>query len=136
IDLLESGKSVISTAAYHNVAMPNWFTRARSPTARLREIARTPGAASRAWERYALWVVQMMTSFRVLDPITDPLLRPFADRQVPARATAARLLQACWTGHSSLHGTGVHPTFIVERLLMRMCYALSHVSHIRFVEAF
>jgi hypothetical protein len=50
--LLESGKNVVSTAAYHNVAMPNWFNRARSPTARLREIAstaprRAPGSAGR-----------------------------------------------------------------------------------------
>lgn len=136
IDLLESGKSVISTAAYHDVAMPNWFTQARSPTARLREIARTPGAASRAWERGALWGVRMLTSFPVFDPITDLVLRPFADRRVPARATPARLLQACRMGQSALHGTGVHPTFMVERLLMRMCSALSRVSHIRFVEAF
>lgn len=136
IDLLESGKSVISTAAYHNVAMPNWFTTARSPTARLREIARTRGAATRVWERGALWGVRLLTSFRAFDPITDLVLRPFADRRVPARATPARLLQACRTGHSSLHGTGVHPTFMVERLLMRMCGALSRVSHIGFVEAF
>lgn len=136
IDLLESGKSVVSTAAYHDVAMPNWFNRARSPTARLREIARTPGAAARTWERWALALVRALTSIRALDPITDLLLRPVADRRVPARASAARLLQACRTGNSALHGTGVHPTFMVERQLMRMCHALSRVSHIRFVEAF
>lgn len=136
IDLLESGKSVISTAAYHNVAMSNWFTKARSPTARLREIARTPGAASHAWERGALWGVRILTSFPVFDPITDLVLRPVADRRVPARATPARLLEACWMGKRSLHGTGVHPTFMVERLLMRMCGVLSRVSHIGFVEAF
>jgi hypothetical protein len=68
--------------------------------------------------------------------MTDLVLRPFAERRVPARASPARLLQACRRGNSSLHGTGVHPTFMVERLLMRMCGALSQVSHIRFVEAF
>lgn len=135
IDLLESGKSVVSTAAYHNVAMPNWFNRARSPTARLREIARTPGAAARAWERWALAVVRALTSIRALDPITDRVLRPFADRRIPARASADRLLEACRKGHSSLHGTGVHPTVMVERQLMRMCRALSRISHIRFAEA-
>ncbi len=135
IDLLESGKSVVSTAAYHDVAMPNWFNRAGSPTARLREIAHTRGAAVHAWERLALWLVRALTAIRALDPITDVLFRPVANRRIPARASAARLLQACKAGNSALHGTGVHPTFMVERLLMRMCRALSKVSHIRFAES-
>ena len=135
IDLLESGKNVVSTAAYHNAAMPNWFNRARTPTARLREIARTPGAAARGWERWALALVRALTSIRALDPITDLVLRPFADRRIPARATSDRLLQACRKGQSSLHGTGVHPTFMVERQLMRVCRSLSRISHIRFAEA-
>jgi 2,4-diaminopentanoate dehydrogenase len=135
IDLLESGKSVVSTAAYHNVAMPNWFNQARSPTSRLREIARTPGAAVRVWERSVLAIARALTSFRSIDPVTDVLLRPLIDRRVPARASADRLLAACRKGRSSLHGTGVHPTFMVERQLMRMCRALSHVSHIHFTEA-
>lgn len=134
IDLLESGKNVISTAAYHNVAMPNWFNQARSPTARLREMA-LMGAAPRAWERGALAIVRAGTAFRALDPVTDLLLRPVADRQVPARASADRLLEACRKGHTSLHGTGVHPTFMVERHLMRVCRSLSRISHIRFAEA-
>lgn len=80
IDLLESGKNVVTTAAYQ-------------------------------------------------------LLRPLADSRFPARATAERLVRACRSGGSSLHGTGVHPTFMVERQLMHLCRTLSSVSHIRFVEA-
>jgi len=135
IALLESGKSVVSTAAYHDVAMRNWFNRARSPTARLRAIANTPGAAARTWERWALALVRAITSVRALDPVTDLVLRPVADRRIPARARADRLIEACQRGRSALHGTGVHPTFMVERLLMRMCRSLSRVSHIRFMEA-
>jgi hypothetical protein len=79
IDLLESGKNVISTASYHNAAMPNWLSATRPP--------------------------------------------------------ASRLLQACRTGGVSLHGTGVHPTFMVERLAMTMTHAVADVTHLRCVEA-
>ncbi|MEE3853136.1 hypothetical protein VZC37_22555 [Gordonia sp. LSe1-13] len=79
IALLESGKNVVSTAAYHNVSMPNWLS---------------------------------------------------AFRRSPEE-----LLQACHTGGATLHGTGVHPTFIVERLAMTMAAGMSSVSHVRSVEA-
>ncbi|MEO9329709.1 hypothetical protein [Gordonia aurantiaca] len=79
IDLLESGKNVVATAAYHNVSMPNWMS--------------------------------------------------------PFRRSPQRLLAACHTGGATLHGTGVHPTFIVERLAMTMAKAMSSVSHVRSVEA-
>lgn len=79
IALLESGKNVVSTAAYHNVSMPNWLS---------------------------------------------------AFRQSPQR-----ILEACHTGGATLHGTGVHPTFIVERLAMTMAAGMSSVSHVRSVEA-
>ncbi|WP_343287381.1 hypothetical protein [Gordonia sp. SID5947] len=79
IALLESGTNVVSTAAYHNVSMPNWLSSFRQPP--------------------------------------------------------ERMLAACHTGGATLHGTGVHPTFIVERLAMTMAGAMSSVSHIRSVEA-
>ncbi|MDH3008638.1 hypothetical protein [Gordonia alkanivorans] len=79
IDLLESGKNVVATAAYHNVSMPNWLS--------------------------------------------------------PFRKSPQRMLEACHTGGATLHGTGVHPTFIVERVAMTMAKAMSSVSHVRSVEA-
>ncbi|ORV45584.1 hypothetical protein AWC02_12930 [Mycolicibacter engbaekii] len=79
IALLESGVNVVSTAAYHNVSMPNW-----------------------------------LSAFR---------------------ATPERLLQACQAGGATLFGTGVHPTFIVERLAMTMAGAMSVTTHVRAVEA-
>lgn len=79
IALLESGKNVVATAAYHNVSMPNWLT--------------------------------------------------------PFRKAPEQLLAACLAGGTTLHGTGVHPTFIVERLAMTMVKALSSVRHVRSVEA-
>lgn len=51
------------------------------------------------------------------------------------RAGAARLLEACRRGSTTLHGTGVHPSFMVERLVLTLCQAFDEVRHIRFVEA-
>ncbi|GAB2828713.1 hypothetical protein GCM10022221_28960 [Actinocorallia aurea] len=79
IALLESGKNVISTASYHNAAMPNWLS---------------------------------------------------ATRPAPSR-----LLEACRAGGATLHGTGVHPTFMVERVAMTMARSMSEVTHVRCVEA-
>lgn len=53
----------------------------------------------------------------------------------PFRQPPERMLAACHTGGATLHGTGVHPTFIVERLALTMAGALSKVTHIRSVEA-
>ncbi|MDI1303007.1 MAG: hypothetical protein PSX71_13970 [bacterium] len=55
-------------------------------------------------------------------PATPPLL-------------ASRMRDACHKGGSSLHGTGLHPGFMVERLVMTLTRALTSVDHIRFVQA-
>lgn len=134
IDILESGKSVVTTAAYHNVAMPNWHNSLRSPTALLRAMTRL-GAVRTQAEARALQVGRALTAVPQLDRVTDPLLRSLADARFPARATPERLAQACRRGGASLHGTGVHPTFMVERQIMHLCRLLPQVAHIRFVEA-
>src|SRR6195952_194483 len=134
IDILESGKSVVTTAAYHNVTLPNWHNSARTPTERLRVISRL-GAARNASERRQLAAIRALTAAPALDWLTNPILASVADKQVPARATPERLLPGWRRGNSSLHGAGVHPTFMVARLMMRMCAALDSVSHVRFVEA-
>lgn len=51
------------------------------------------------------------------------------------RASAERLLEACRAGGTTLHGTGVHPSFMVERLVLTLCQAVDTVRHVRFVEA-
>ncbi|TSD97973.1 hypothetical protein FOV72_04980 [Gordonia rubripertincta] len=53
----------------------------------------------------------------------------------PFRKSPHRMLEACHAGGATLHGTGVHPTFIVERVAMTMARAMSSVSHVRSVEA-
>ena len=44
-------------------------------------------------------------------------------------------MDACRRGNATLHGTGVHPTFMVERLALTMCQLMDEVRHVRFVEA-
>ncbi|MCW2787502.1 MAG: hypothetical protein JWP74_4019 [Marmoricola sp.] len=135
IALLESGKNVVTTAAYHNVAQPNWFNQAQSPTQRLRAVSRIRGAAQSRRAAAGMRVLRPLTAYPLLDKLTDPVLARSADQVLPARATPERLLQACRRGGTSLHGTGVHPTFMVERLVMKLTRALTRVDHIRFVEA-
>lgn len=48
---------------------------------------------------------------------------------------AGRLEKACKAGQSTVHGTGVHPSFMVERLVMTLSGLMLDVEHIRFVEA-
>jgi len=79
IEILESGKNVISTAAYHNTTMQNWVS--------------------------------------------------------GSRPTASRLADACHKGRVSLHGAGVHPSFITERIAVPLAGSLEKVEHMRIVEA-
>jgi 2,4-diaminopentanoate dehydrogenase len=46
-----------------------------------------------------------------------------------------RLEEACRAGGVTVHGTGVHPSFMVERLVITLTGLLLDVEHLRFVEA-
>lgn len=142
IDILESGKNVVTSAAYHNVTMPNWFASARTPTQLLRELSKTHGIAQTDAEAVALELNRLVMgvvhnkAFRpVLVPLLDRLLTSPEKPLVPLRAAPERLHAACIRGGVSLHGTGVHPTFMAERAGMTLAGALAEVSHIRFIEA-
>lgn len=52
-----------------------------------------------------------------------------------SRVAPERLLEACHRGGTTLHGSGVHPSFLVERLVMTMAQLLDSVEHVRFIEA-
>lgn len=135
IELLESGKNVVTTAAYHNLAMPNWHNSATTPMTRLRELSHSNGLWRDDSERRIMQVGRALTRSSRFDRLGNVALKSIADQRFPARATPERILAACRRGNATLHGTGVHPTFMVERQLMRMCQPLSKVDHIRFVES-
>jgi len=56
-------------------------------------------------------------------PVNDATLR------------SSRLHSACVDGGVSLHTTGLHPTFMIERLSMTLARAFSRVEHVRTVQA-
>lgn len=62
----------------------------------------------------------------------SPLARNWASGK---RAPVERLLEACQRGGTTLHGTGVHPTFMVERVVLTLAQLLDEVEYIRFIEA-
>ncbi len=142
IALLESGKNVVTSAAYHNPTMPNWFASARTPTALLNELSHTHGIAQNRAESAALFVNKLMMRLAhsrplkdIAPPLLDRALGPVMDRALPLRASPERLQAACRKGGVSLHGTGVHPTFMAERVGMAMARMLDEVQHMRFIEA-
>ena len=50
-------------------------------------------------------------------------------------ADVARTLQAaCEDGRSSLHGTGIHPSFMLERLATTLTGLLTNVQHVKLTE--
>lgn len=142
VRLLEAGINVITSAAYHNVSMPNWLVSAQTPTALLREAAVTTGMARDRLEQAVfagnarlMPLLEGGTLGRVVPPMLDKLLAPILARRMPLRATPERLIEACRKGNASLHGTGVHPTFMAERVGMSLAGLVDEVRHVRFIEA-
>lgn len=142
IELLESGINVITSAAYHNVTMPNWLVSSQTPTALLREVAATTGMARNRIEEIAFGLnARLMKASQrgplqqLLPRVLDPVLAPVLNRAMPFRATPHKLQAACMRGGSSLHGTGVHPTFMAERIGIQLASLLQEPHHMRFIEA-
>lgn len=140
--LLKAGINIITSAAYHNVSMPNWLVAAQTPTALLREVATTKGMARTRREEIIFGVnAKVMPLFdrspfaRALTPLLDKVLAPAVQKEMPRRATPEKLLAACREGNASLHGTGVHPTFMAERVGMSLAGLVDDVRHMRFIEA-
>jgi hypothetical protein len=55
----------------------------------------------------------------------------FSKQRVPASA----LMDACLKGKASLHGAGVHPSHISERVAMPMARSLTKVDYVRIIES-
>lgn len=142
LELLEAGINVITSAAYHNVSMPNWLASAQTPTALLQEVAQTTGMAKNRAEEIAFAANKRLMPLtqrgilkQIIPPIIDRLLTPAVRRAMPFRATPQGLQNACIKGNASLHGTGVHPTFMAERVGLQLARLLDEPHHMRFVEA-
>lgn len=142
VDLLESGKNVVSAASYHNPSMPTWLSASRSPLSVLRTVAdmKVTGDAFGARLRPALRALRAgmravdSAPARPLRPVLERLAGPIVDRALPRRALGSRLQAACEAGGVSLHGTGLHPGLMVEQLLLRLAGLLDEITEVQFLE--
>lgn len=141
VELLESGINVVTSAAYHNVTMPNWLVSSQTASALLREVADISGMArNRAEELAFAFNARFMKTLAASPlqrglPLLDRVLNPLVKKAMPFRATPQRLQDACQRGGVSLHGTGVHPTFMAERVGLQLAHMVAQPQHVRFVEA-
>ncbi|MCG8438662.1 MAG: hypothetical protein MI751_11300 [Pseudomonadales bacterium] len=142
ITLLEAGINVITSAAYHNVTMPNWLGQSQTPSALLNAVAGTTYMGQNRAEDVLFAVnsavIPKLTQGRLgklVTPLMDRLLDHAVRKAMPYRATAQRLQRACEKGHATLHGTGVHPTFMAERVGMQLAAMVANPRHVRFIEA-
>lgn len=142
LELLESGINVITSAAYHNVTMPNWLVSSQTPSALLNEVADTTGMARNRIEEIAFAFNARMMKFartgpqrKLVPPVLDQLLMPVIKKAMPFRATPKKIQGACHQGGVSLHGTGVHPTFMAERIGIQLASLIQQPQHMRFIEA-
>ncbi|MQY27493.1 hypothetical protein [Nocardia aurantia] len=142
LDLLESGKNVVSAASYHNPAMPTWLSETRSPLEVLRTVSRMRVTGNAFGPQLPTALSALRTLMRVVDsrparfarPVLDRLAASVVDRAIPRRASGDRLQAACLRGGVSLHGTGLHPGLMVEQLLLRLAGLLDEVSEVGFLE--
>ncbi|NUP26575.1 MAG: hypothetical protein HOQ44_07770, partial [Nocardia sp.] len=142
VELLESGKNVVSAASYHNPSMPTWLSATQSPLSVLRTVAdmKVTGDAFGPRLRPALRALRLgmravdSSLARPLRPGLELLAGPLVDRAIPRRRSGRRLQRACLAGGVSLHGTGLHPGLMVEQLLLRLAALLDEVDEVRFLE--
>ncbi|MQY20840.1 hypothetical protein [Nocardia macrotermitis] len=142
LELLESGKNVVSAASYHNPAMPTWLSETRSALEVLRTVARMRVTGNALGPQLPKALAALKAVMRVVDstpvgfarPTLDKLAGPLVDRAIPRRASGERLQAACLRGGVSLHGTGLHPGLMVEQLLLRVAGLLDEVREVRFLE--
>lgn len=142
VELLASGKNVVSAAAFHNPAQPTWLSESHSPMSVLRSLARckVTGDVFGPAEKRALR--GLAATMRAVDSPVGFALRPGAEllargllgRAIHQRADGVRLQQACLAGGVSLHGTGLHPGLMVEQVLLRIALLMDEVQQVRFLE--
>lgn len=142
VELLASGKNVVSAAAFHNPAQPTWLSESNSPMSVLRSLARlkVTGDIFGTAEKRAL--KGLAAAMRAVDSPVGFALRPGAEllargilgRAIHQRASGVRLQEACLAGGVSLHGTGLHPGLMVEQVLLRIALLMDEVEEVRFLE--
>jgi hypothetical protein len=142
LELLASGKNVVSGASHHNPSMHNWLSESQSALSVLRTVGnmKVTGNVFGAREKQALValkkIVQAIDSkpAQALHPMLEKLSARLLDRVLPRRVSGRRFQEACLRGKSSLFATGLHPGIMVEQVVLRLAGLLDEVSEIRFLE--
>lgn len=142
LDLLASGKNVVSGASHHNPSMHNWLSESQSALSVLRTVGnmKVTGNIFGAREKQALAglrrIMQAVDSKpgQTLHPMLERLSTRLLDRVLPRRASGERFQAACLKGGASLFGTGLHPGIMVEQVVLRLASLMEDVQQVRFLE--
>lgn len=142
IDLLASGKNVVSGASHHNPAMHNWLSESQSALSVLRTVGNMKVTGSIFDERKKQGLAALRSLVRALDakpmqplhPMLEKLTARVLDRALPRRASGMRFQEACLRGGSSLFGTGLHPGVMVEQVVLRLAGLMDEVERVHFLE--
>jgi len=142
LDLLESGKNVVSGASHHNPSMHNWLSESQSALSVLRTVGnmKVTGTIFKPHEKQALAglrkLVQAIDSkpAQALHPVLERLSTKVLERVLPRRVSGERFQAACIKGGVSLFGTGLHPGVMVEQVVLRLASLMEEVREVRFLE--
>ncbi|MCG8316419.1 MAG: hypothetical protein MI976_24675 [Pseudomonadales bacterium] len=142
LDLLKSGKNVVSGASHHNPSMHNWLSESQSALSVLRTVGamKVTGNVFGPNEKRALAALRRIMQAvdskpaEPLHPLLEKLSRQLLDRVLPRRVSGERFQAACQQGNASLFGTGLHPGVMVEQVVLRLASLMDEVEEVRFLE--
>lgn len=142
LDLLASGKNVVSGASHHNPSMHNWLSESQPALDVLRAVGnmKVTGSIFKPQEKQALAALKQIVRAvdskpaQRLHPVLEKLAAKVLARVLPRRVAGARFQQACLEGGASLFGTGLHPGIMVEQVVMRLAGLLDEVERVHFLE--
>lgn len=142
LDLLASGKNVVSGASHHNPSMHNWLSEGQPALDVLRTVGhmKVTGNIFKPQEKQALAALKQIV--RAIDskpaqrlhPLLEKLAGRVLERVLPRRVSGARFQQACFEGNASLFGTGLHPGIMVEQVVLRLAGLMDEVERVHFLE--
>lgn len=142
LDLLASGKNVVSGASHHNPSMHNWLSETQPALSVLRTVGnmKVTGTIFKPQEKQALAALRKIMQAvdskpaQALHPLLEKLTNRVLDRVLPRRVSGQRFQAACIKGGSSLFGTGLHPGVMVEQVVLRLASLMEEVHQVHFLE--
>lgn len=142
LDLLASGKNVVSGATHHNPSAINWLSESQSALDVMRTVGkmRPTGDIFKAHEKQAFAALGKIMKLvdskpaQKLHPHLEKVANKLLQRALPRRVSGQRLQDACLKGNSSLFGTGLHPGMMVEQVVLRLAGMLESVDYVHFLE--